>query len=386
MEPEAALYALTNCAVYTAERFVTGHALLIEGAAIRALLPARDLPRGTRLVDLGGRSVAPGFVDLQVNGGGDVLFNDDPTPATIARLLESHRRFGTVAMLPTLVTCEPSRLVAAVAAVEQSIAEGLPGVLGIHLEGPFISSAKAGAHDRRFIRALTSGDVELLSSPRRGKMLLTLAPEEVAAEHVAELVRHGVLVSAGHSAATHGETRRAISAGLSGATHLFNAMSGLESREPGVVGAALQSDEVWCGIIADGHHVHDATLELAWRAKKRGRLLLVTDAMPPVGGSLTEFRLGEHEVRLAEGRCTTADGRLAGSALDAASAVRNCVRRVGIPLDEALRMAATYPAEFLGLGDRLGYVRPGYEASLAIFDDEVRVSGVIVRGQLERWA
>lgn len=360
--------------------------MLIEGETIKALLPDRDVPRDVEVVDLGGRSVAPGFIDIQVNGGGDVLFNDEPSPATIARLLESHRRFGTVGLLPTLVTCERSRMLAALDAVDRCIADRVPGVLGIHLEGPFINPARAGAHDKRRIRDLTEDDVRLLKAPRRGATLLTLAPEKVAPEEIATLVRAGVLVSAGHSAATFAEMRRAIGRGLSGATHLFNAMSGLASREPGVVGAALQEDGVWCGVIADGHHVHDAALEVAWRAKKRGRMLLVTDAMPPVGGNRRAFRLGEHEVRVADGRCSLPDGTLAGSTLDAASAVRNCVKRVGIPKDEALRMASTYPATFLGVDDRLGYARPGFEASLAIFDEDVRVSGVVIRGQLELWA
>jgi N-acetylglucosamine-6-phosphate deacetylase len=336
-------------------------------------------------VDLGGHTVAPGFVDLQVNGGGDVLFNDAPTPETVEAIVRAHRRFGTVAMLPTFVTGDPTATAAAIDATEACIAAGMPEVLGIHLEGPFLDPGKAGVHDPALIRGTTDADLALLRARRRGRTLVTLAPETVSCEDVAALAGAGVLVSAGHTGATFADVVRAAGAGLSGVTHLFNAMSGLGSREPGVVGAALALDDLWCGVIADGRHVHFETLKVAWRAKRRGRMLLVTDAMPPVGGTRTEFRVGPHVATVADGRCTTADGTLAGSVLDMASAVRNCVMHVGIPKDEALRMASAYPAAYLGLGDHLGALAPGYLASFVILDADLAVAGVAAAGRLERF-
>ena len=349
----------------------------IEGLAQRAELPA-DLPVHEMP---GGVWLAPGFIDLQVNGGGDVLFNDAPTPQTIRQIAAAHRRFGTTALLPTLISDSPARMKAAVAAVDELSAVE-PGVIGIHLEGPFLSPEKAGVHAPGQIRQPTANDLDLITAPRRGVTLVTLAPEQVSPDFIEKLTKAGVRVALGHSMATYEQTREAIAAGLTGFTHLFNAMRGLDSREPGPIAAALESADVWYGLIVDGAHVAPAMLRLALRGC--GRPILVTDAMPPVGGTHPTFTLNGDKISVRDGRCTRQDGRLAGSCLDMASAVRNCVRLLGVSLTDALRFASTHPAEFLGLDTKLGRIAPGLRADLVAIDCKtIEVHHTWVAGERE---
>jgi N-acetylglucosamine-6-phosphate deacetylase len=356
-------------------------AVLIEGERITALLPRAGLPDECPVEALpAGAWLAPGFIDVQVNGGGDVLFNEEPTAAGVAAIAAAHRRFGTTGLLPTLITDHPERMRAGIAAVREAMRTN-PGVLGIHLEGPFISPERPGVHDPAAIRLPTEEDFALLTSLGAGVTLVTLAPERMPAGFVRRLAAAGVRVSLGHSMATHDETRQALRDGLTGFTHLFNAMRPLASREPGPIAAALES-ECWYGLIADGVHVHPAVLRLALRGA--GRPMLVTDAMPPVGGSQAGFRLYGEEIAVRDGRCLRADGTLAGAALDMAGAVRNAVEMLGAALPDALRMASRNPADFLGLGDRLGRVALGYRADLVGFvPDEVRVLQTWIAGTPE---
>jgi len=377
--------ALTNGILYTGDDFLIDHAVVIRGERITAVVPNREVQREVDWIDLGGRSVAPGFVDLQVNGGGDVLFNDDPTGPAIEGIAAAHRRYGTTDLMPTYVTGPLDGMAQATEAVAACARDRhLPGVLGIHFEGPAINPAKTGAHDRDWARA--DGWDELLSvyatAAARVRTLVTLAPEVVPRGFIADLARRGVRVSAGHTDATSEELAEAITEGLTGGTHLWNAMSSMTSRAPGAVGALLADDRVWCSVIADGHHVDFTTLAVTFRAKPRGKAFLVSDAMPPLGGSTNQFHLGVRAATARDGRCVTADGTLAGSVTDLAAAVRNCVRHVGVAPDEALRMASLYPAQYLGVDDRLGRIRPGFSARFAIFDDDFNVSAVVVDGVL----
>jgi N-acetylglucosamine-6-phosphate deacetylase len=262
---------------------------------------------------------------------------------------------------------------AALAAVEQALAEGVPGVLGIHLEGPYLAPARKGVHDPKFFHTPGSEELALLCAPHRGVRLLTLAPERVPSASIGALAAAGVIVCAGHTAADYATTHSALAAGVRGFTHLFNAMTPLGSREPGVVGAALEDSNSWCGIIVDGHHVHPASLRVAIAAKPRGKMVLVTDAMPPVGADDPSYLLNGETITVKDGICQTTQGVLAGSALDMAGAVRNAVQLLGLPLDEAVRMASTYPADFLGLGATHGRIAPGYQADLVVLDDDFRV-------------
>jgi N-acetylglucosamine-6-phosphate deacetylase len=352
-------------------------AVVIEGAQILAVVPRAELPTATPVRAFDGAWLAPGFIDVQVNGGGDVLFNDRPTPDGIAAIAAAHRRFGTTGLLPTLISDAPEKMRAALAAVA---ATRDPGVLGIHLEGPFLSPERPGVHDIRAIRKPTREDVAMLTLERAGVTLVTLAPEEVPGGFIAQLAGAGIRVSLGHSMATYAQTKAALAEGLTGFTHLFNAMRPLAAREGGPIAAALESPHVFFGMIVDGVHVDPAVLRLALRSPARP--MLVTDAMPPVGGERATFTLYGEEMTVRDGRCTRRDGTLAGAYLDMASAVRNAVGLIGAPIENALRMASTNPAEFLGLGHVLGHLAPGYRADMVAFTPaDMRVLATWVAGQ-----
>jgi N-acetylglucosamine-6-phosphate deacetylase len=354
-------------------------AVVIEDSEIIALTPRHDLPGSLPVRNLpDGAWLAPGFIDAQVNGGGDVLFNDNPTPEAIATIATAHRRFGTTALLPTLITDSTDKMRAARAAVDAALGS-VPGVLGIHFEGPFLSPERAGVHDPARMRQPEPGDLDLLAGRNRGVTLVTLAPERVPAGFITRLVDAGTRVALGHSMASYAETRAALAEGLTGFTHLFNAMRPLASREPGPIAAALETPSAFYGLIVDGEHVAPAMLRLALRGA--GQAMLVTDAMPPVGGSLGEFMLCGKPITARDGRCVTADGTLAGAALDMASAVRNAVRLVDLLLGEALRLASATPAAFLGVADRLGRLAAGYRADMVALDPaEIRVLATWIGG------
>jgi N-acetylglucosamine-6-phosphate deacetylase len=373
--------ALTNGRVLTEHGWQNNLAVLLEGGHIADLLPPDD-PRVSNAPqhDLQGARLLPGFIDVQVNGGGGVLFNDAPTVETIRKIGAAHRRYGTTGFLPTLISDNVQIMHAALDAVDQAMAEGVPGVLGIHLEGPYLAPARKGVHDPKFFHAPGSDELALLSAPHRGVRLLTLAPERVPLASIGALAAAGVVVCAGHTAADYATTHAALAAGVRGFTHLFNAMTPLGSREPGVVGAALEDADSWCGVIVDGHHVHPASLRVAIAAKARGKMLLVTDAMPPVGADDPHFVLNGETITGKDGICQTAQGVLAGSALDMAGAVRNAVQMLGLPLGEAVRMASTYPADFLGLGASHGRIAAGYQADLVLMDDDYRVQQSWIAG------
>jgi N-acetylglucosamine-6-phosphate deacetylase len=356
-------------------------AIVIDDGRVAAVVPRAELPAAVPVYAApSGAWLAPGFIDVQVNGGGDVLFNDAPTPATIACMVAAHRRFGTTSLLPTLISDTREKMQAALQAVAEAAATE-PGVLGIHLEGPFLSPEKVGAHDPSMLRTPTTEDLQMLTAARPTRMLVTLAPEQVPEGYIAKLVAGGVRVAIGHSMATYAETRRALQEGARGFTHLFNAMRPLGSREPGPIAAALESPDVFFGLIVDGMHVDPAMLRLALRG--RARPMLVTDAMPPVGGRKGSFTLYGDTISVSGGACVRADGTLAGTALDMAQAVRNSVAQLDVPLTAALQFASTNPADFMGVGDTLGRLRPGYRADVVAFlPDEVEILATWVAGQL----
>ena len=372
---------LTNGRIFDGAQILDGHAAVLDGAAVAAVLPANEAPTGAERVDLDGGLLAPGFIDVQVNGGGGVLFNDQPSVEGIRTISQAHRRYGTTGLLPTLVSDDWAVMESGARAVEAALEQGLPGLLGIHFEGPYLNIARKGIHDEDRIRAVDPGALALFTSDRLGQVVVTLAPEVVEPDFIRALDGAGVRVCAGHTAATYAQARRGLEAGIRGFTHLFNAMSPLTSREPGAVGAALEDPESWCGMIVDGHHVHDASLKVAIAAKARGKSMLVTDAMPTVGAKDKRFRIGGQTIVAEDGRCANSEGRLAGSDLDMASAVRNTVRRLGLPLEEALRMASLYPAAFLGLERRLGRIAPGFDADLVLLNDDLEVQETWIGGQ-----
>jgi N-acetylglucosamine-6-phosphate deacetylase len=372
----------TGAVLFDGEAFIDGRAVLVVNGEISALCPVGQAIDADTLIDLKGGVLAPGFIDAQVNGGGGVLFNETPTAQGVRAIADAHRPFGVTAMLPTLITDTPEKTRSAVAAVTDAMAAGCPGCMGIHLEGPFIARARKGAHGSEHIRPMSEKDVDFLLGLEIDTVLVTLAPDAVSPQHIRRLAEGGIIVSLGHSDATYDEVARALDAGARGVTHLFNAMSPLGHRAPGMVGAALEFGDLWCGIIADGHHVDAAALRLALRAKQGpGRLFLVSDAMPTVGHPGDTFTLNGRAVTRAGGRLTLADGTLAGSDLDMASAVRFAVRELGVGRAEALRMASLYPAALLRKDDRHGRIRPGYRADFVQLSDDNAVRSVWVGGE-----
>ncbi len=374
--------ALVNGRVLTDRGIVEGQSVIVAGGRIRALTPNGDLPTGISVRrDLGGRLLLPGFVDVQVNGGGGALFGDAPSVATLRKIAQAHRRFGTTGFLPTLISADLKAIGEAIAAVEAAIAEGVPGILGIHIEGPFLSRERKGIHDASKFRLLDTEAFRLLTSVKHGKTLVTLAPEETTPETIGRLVAAGVIVSAGHTDATYAETRRALDRGLSGFTHLFNAMSPMTSREPGAVGAALEDRDSWCGVIVDGIHVDPAVLRIALRCKRADRMMLITDAMPSVGSDEKSFELQGRNIVVQDGVCVAPDGTLAGSDLDMAGAVRNAMALLGLDLHAAVEMASRNPAAFLGLEEDMGRIAPGCRANLVLATDNLEVVETWIDGR-----
>jgi N-acetylglucosamine-6-phosphate deacetylase len=369
-------HAVTADCIFDGTSLHSDAAVVIAGSRIARIVPRAAIPAGPVTVLPEGLWLAPGFVDIQVNGGGDVLFNDAPTAETIALIAAAHRKFGTTGFLPTLITDRPEKTASAIAAVRTAM-HSEPAVLGLHLEGPFISPDKAGVHDPALIRKPTPSDVELLTASHHGTLVVTLAPEQVPAGFIKRIVASGIRVCVGHSMATYAQTQCALAEGATGFTHLFNAMRPMDSREPGPIAAALETPACWYGLIVDGVHVDPAMLRLALRGA--GRPMLVTDAMPPVGGSRPTFALYGNEISARGDRCVREDGTLAGALLDMATAVRNCVRLLGLSLENALRLASVNPAAFLGL--EVGQLAPGYRADMIALDpDKIEVRRTWIAG------
>lgn len=372
--------ALTNGRILRDSGWADDQVVLIDRGHIAQIVERDTNWSAARTYDLQGETLLPGFIDVQVNGGGGVLFNDDPSVASIREIGSAHRRFGTTGFLPTLISDDLDVVSRAVKAVQDAIEGDVPGVLGIHIEGPFLNAARKGVHDETKLRWLKEDALELLTSLRGGRTLLTLAPERTTPQIIRKLSNAGVIVSAGHTNGTYAEIRTALDHGLTGFTHLFNAMSQLTGREPGAVGAALDDDGSWCGIILDGHHVDPVVLKIAMRSKRRDRFMLVTDAMPTVGAPNKAFNLQGRPIAVADNMLLDEDGRLAGSDIDMATAVRNAPDMLDVDLAQAARMASLYPAAFLGLDRQFGRIEPGYRADLVLVDAGVNVLETWIAG------
>lgn len=366
--------ALSNARLVMPDRIVGDRCVVIEDGRIASI--CEQAPEGTELVDLKGQLLLPGFIDVQVNGGGGRLFNDDPSVETIAIMAAAHRRFGTTGLLPTLISDDFSVVERAIAAVDEAIDGGVPGVLGVHIEGPFLSRTRRGIHLASMLQPFDDRFVAALCSARNGRTLVTVAPECIAPAQISRLVDAGVIVSAGHSDADYETVRAALDAGMTGFTHLFNAMSQLTNRAPGMVGAALEDSRTFAGIIIDGHHIHPATFRVGLNAKGVDRLMLVTDAMPTVGADSDEFMLQGRAIKLEGDRLVSEDGVLAGSTLTMAAAVANAVEQGRLSLPEAVRMATSTPARFLGLAGVTGVIEPGLRADLVAMTDDFRVTQI----------
>lgn len=373
-------FTLSCPRIFDGDQFLEAHSLVVREGSIDAVVPEQQRPTDIPHTALQTGTLAPGFIDLQVNGGGDVLFHNTPDAASVQTILAAHRARGTTSILPTLLSGNRQLREAGIAAVARA-ADTEPGILGIHIEGPFFAPAKHGAHQGTALELPTDEAIAALCATAC-RVLLTLAPEVVDTRHIRQLKAAGVLIAAGHTEATFEQMQGAQQAGLDGVTHLFNAMSALTGREPGAVGAAFTNDALWASVIADGHHVHPASIALAARAKPKGKLILVSDAMATVGGSNTAFALYDERIELRDGKLINREGKLAGSAIALIDAVRYTHQHVGLPLAEALRMASLYPAQILDTAATLGRLAPGYRADIVHFDDTVTPLNVWAGGRL----
>ncbi|MBN9243669.1 MAG: N-acetylglucosamine-6-phosphate deacetylase [Mesorhizobium sp.] len=376
-------FALTARRVFDGDGWHDDAALVVRDGLVEAVMPAGSLPADMPRIDAGAM-LAPGFVDLQVNGGGGVMLNDHPDVASIRTICAAHAPFGTTALLPTLITDTPEITAAAIAAGELAAKEAVPGFLGLHLEGPHLSLARKGAHDPKLIRPMTEADEAALIAARKHLpvLLTTVAPESVDPQQVAALAQAGIVVSLGHTDTTYATARAFAEAGASVATHLFNAMSQIGNREPGLAGATLDTQALSAGLIADGIHVDPATIRIAVRAKRGpGKIFLVTDAMATIGTDMTSFTLNGRTIYRKDGSLRLSDGTLAGADLDMISAVRFMHRTIGLDLAEALRMASLYPAEAVGQAHRLGRFATGAAADIVALSDKLDIKGVWIGGR-----
>ncbi|MFT6658771.1 N-acetylglucosamine-6-phosphate deacetylase [Maritalea sp.] len=360
---------LRNACIFDGTDFVEGKAVVIKAGKVSAIIDdAGSEQQGYETEDLGGKLLVPGFVDVQVNGGGGVMFNDEQSVQALATIANGHRKFGTTTMLPTFITDSFERMQAAAATARQAIAQNLPGVRGIHFEGPYFSMERRGVHAQQYVRAVDEGALELFTQDGLGTTIVTLAPEVVPPEFIAALNEAGVRVCAGHTSATYAQASAGFVAGISGVTHLYNAMPPMLNREPGLIGAAYERKNIYCGLIVDGHHLHHATARTVVELKATDHIMLVTDAMATVGSDKKSFNLYGTEIFAENGRLATREGQLAGSDLNMMEAVRLTRDELGVEFGEALRMASLYPARYLRLDHQIGKIGAGYDADFALID------------------
>lgn len=379
------VYAITGAVIFDGEHWHENAALVVEHGIVKSIEATSTLAADIRRVEMNGGKLVPGFIDVQVNGGGGVLLNDGPSIDAIRTICDAHFAFGTTALLPTLITDTPETTAAAIAASKAATQEKVAGFIGLHLEGPHLSVSHKGTHDPKLIRPMDDADlIAIIEAVQEIPVLLTtVAPETVPPEKIKAMVDAGVIVSLGHSGASYETALAAQAAGASMVTHLFNAMSQLGHRSPGVVGATLQSGELSAGLIADGFHVDKASMSIALRAKQGpARIFLVTDAMSTIGTDITSFTLNGRTITRAGGRLTLDDGTLAGADLDMISAVRFVHQQLGLTLDEALRMASLYPAQSIRIDHTHGRLLSGYVANIVHLTENLDVDHVWIGGDV----
>ncbi|MFV0575600.1 MAG: N-acetylglucosamine-6-phosphate deacetylase [Vibrio sp.] len=376
------MYALINAKIYTGHEVLRQHAVVINADKIHAVVKAEELPKGIETIDLQGANLSPGFIDLQLNGCGGVMFNDEVTPKTMQIMHEANLKSGCTSFLPTLITSSDESMKQALDAARTYMQQHQNQVLGLHLEGPYLNIQKKGIHQSDFIRQSDDDMIQTICENHDVVAKVTLAPEQNSPEHIHRLKEAGIVVSIGHTNATYAEAREGFAHGITFATHLFNAMTSMVGREPGVVGAIYDTPEVYAGVIADGFHVDYANIRIAHKIKG-DKLVLVTDATAPAGADMDHFIFVGKKVYYRDGKCVDENGTLGGSALTMIEAVQNSVEHVGIALDEALRMATLYPARAIGVEDKLGEIKTGKIANITVFDRDFNVKATVVNGRYE---
>ncbi|OBT08601.1 N-acetylglucosamine-6-phosphate deacetylase [Vibrio sp. UCD-FRSSP16_10] len=377
------MYALTNCTVFTGNDTLYNHAVVVKDDRIKAVCPEQELEQGIERIDLKGANVSPGFIDVQLNGCGGVMLNDEISPETLHTMHQANLKSGCTSFLPTLITSSDESMRAAIEAQRQFKENNKYQSLGLHLEGPYLNIARKGIHTESYIRQSDDNMIDFICQNAEFVTKVTLAPEKNDPKHIQQLKEAGIVVSIGHTGATYQQARDSFEHGITFATHLFNAMTPVTGREPGVVGAIFDSADVYAGVIVDGHHVDYANVRMA-KKQKGDKLVLVTDATAPAGANIDQFNFVGKTVYVRNGVCVGEDGTLGGSALTMIEAVENCVKHVGFSLDETLRMATLYPAKAIGMEDQLGRVKADMIANLTIFNSDFNVEATVVNGQFKK--
>ena len=372
--------ALLGSQIFCGERFYDDHALLVEGKSIVDIVDKNNTPDNFNKIELDQGILAPGFIDLQVNGGGGVLFNNSPNKESLNTIIKAHQFFGTTSIMPTVISDSLEVLEQCIKTVTEEIKNN-SSLLGIHIEGPFFNTKYRGVHQKQYISTINSDYLNLFESLKGFPVMLTLAPECISSQQLKHLTSLGIKTLAGHSDATYDELDDAIKNGLDGFTHLFNAMGQISAREPGVVGSALHFENTFASIIVDLHHVHPSLIQLAYQLKPKGKLFFISDSMATINHGKPSFELYDEVVNESDGRLVNSEGKLAGSSITQIDAVKNVYQKCNIPLNQALAMASRYPAEYLGIENHLGSLKPGYRADLVHFDSNFKVHNVWVSGK-----
>ena len=372
--------ALLGSQIFCGERFYDDHALLVEGKSIVDIVDKNNTPDNFNKIELDQGILAPGFIDLQVNGGGGVLFNNSPNKESLNTIIKAHQFFGTTSIMPTVISDSLEVLEQCIKTVTEEIKNN-SSLLGIHIEGPFFNTKYRGVHQKQYISAINSDYLNLFESLKGFPVMLTLAPECISSQQLKHLTSLGIKTLAGHSDASYDKLDDAIKNGLDGFTHLFNAMGQISAREPGVVGSALHFENTFASIIVDLHHVHPSLIQLAYQLKPKGKLFFISDSMATINHGKPSFELYDEVVNESDGRLVNSEGKLAGSSITQIDAVKNAYQKCNIPLNQALAMASRYPAEYLGIENHLGSLKPGYRADLVHFDSNFKVHNVWVSGK-----
>ena len=372
--------ALLGSQIFCGERFYDDHALLVEGKSIVDIVDKNNTPDNFNKIELDQGILAPGFIDLQVNGGGGVLFNNSPNKESLNTIIKAHQFFGTTSIMPTVISDSLEVLEQCIKTVTEEIKNN-SSLLGIHIEGPFFNTKYRGVHQKQYISTINSDYLNLFESLKGFPVMLTLAPECISSQQLKHLTSLGIKTLAGHSDATYDELDDAIKNGLDGFTHLFNAMGQISAREPGVVGSALHFENTFASIIVDLHHVHPSLIQLAYQLKPTGKLFFISDSMATINHGKPSFELYDEVVNESDGRLVNSEGKLAGSSITQIDAVKNAYQKCNIPLNQALAMASRYPAEYLGIENHLGSLKPGYRADLVHFDSNFKVHNAWVSGK-----
>ena len=372
--------ALLGSQIFCGERFYDDYALLVDGKSIVDIVDKNNTPDNFNKIELDEGILAPGFIDLQVNGGGGILFNNSPNKESLNTIIKAHQFFGTTSVMPTVISDSLEVLEQCIKTVTEEIKNN-SSLLGIHIEGPFFNTKYRGVHQKQYISTINSDYLNLFESLKGFPVMLTLAPECISSQQLKHLTSLGIKTLAGHSEATYDELDDAIKNGLDGFTHLFNAMGQISAREPGVVGSALHFENTFASIIVDLHHVHPSLIQLAYQLKPKGKLFFISDSMATINHGKPSFELYDEVVNESDGRLVNSEGKLAGSSITQIDAVKNAYQKCNIPLNQALAMASRYPAEYLGIANHLGFLKPGYRADLVHFDSNFKVHNAWVSGK-----